>query len=284
MNKEAKITKPTTSKTTAPVVKDKKIAIDIMHFKANRISFWLILLAIALNVAMFIIIYKTNTSKLAADVQLGLDLIVNVVFMLTCFLAAEKTKRYSREWGIVSIVLGGLEIARIFWIPLFYFLNGGITSGSFSACVILLSVGGASMIFAGIIALIKHRILEENAPLLRGAVASVPTKVKGATPMVKEDKPVPATNKKKAPMFSNITYTKKESIDSKFDEFVVTYNYRKYIIHYFIFFLKKDHASINDAKREFNEAVKNGKIKRYTWAFMMKCGTSIEKREGNGER
>ena len=56
----------------------RKVAVDMLHYRNNALSFWLILLTIALNIAMFIIIYKTNTSNLAADLQLGFDLIINV--------------------------------------------------------------------------------------------------------------------------------------------------------------------------------------------------------------
>lgn len=148
------------------VIKDPKIAIDIMHYKNNRASFWLILLTIALNIGMFIIIYRTNTSDLAADLQLGIDLLINVIFMLICFLAAEKTKRYSKSWGIVSIVLGFIQIVRIFWIPLYYFLNNGINSGAFASCVVLLALSGFSIIFAGFISIFKYKILAKNEPLI----------------------------------------------------------------------------------------------------------------------
>ncbi|MCQ2795021.1 MAG: hypothetical protein MJ214_02265 [Bacilli bacterium] len=160
--------KPTAKSVTKVELSEKrKISFDMMHYRNNRSSFWLILLTIALNVAMFIIIYKTNTDDLKADLQLGFDLIINVVFMLTAFLAAEKTKRYSREWGIVSFVLGGVQVARIFWIPLYYYLNGGITPGAFSACVILLAGGAACMIIAGALTLIKYRILKDHEPLIK---------------------------------------------------------------------------------------------------------------------
>lgn len=162
-SKHEEVAKVTTKKRT----KDRAISYDMMHYKGNRSSFWLILLAIALNIAMFIIIYRANTSKLAADLQLGFDLIINVVFMLVAFLAAEKTKRYSKEWGIVSFVLGGIQVARIFWIPLYYYLNGGISSGEFSACVILQACGAAACIFAGALTLIKYRILQDHEPLIK---------------------------------------------------------------------------------------------------------------------
>lgn len=254
---------------------DKKIDIDMYHYKPNRSAFWLILLAIVLNIAMFIIIYKTNTSILSADVQLGIDLIVNVVFMLTCFLAAEKTKRYSKDWGIASIVLGGIEAARIFWIPLYYYLNGGISAGSFTACVVLLSGACASLIVAGLITLAKYKIIQDNAPILDGYLAK-----KGVKPQTVKIKT--KSIKAKTQAFTNFEYRKKATSEKSFDEFEVKYVYKKYIIYYYIFFLKEDHATLEDAKKEVNNAMKSGRLLRYTWAYMMKCGNVIEKSRVKG--
>lgn len=250
-------------------LKGNKIAIDMMHYKPNRASFWLILLTIALNVAMFIIIYKTNTSAVAADLQLGFDLIINVTFMLACFLAAEKTKRYSKEWGITSIVLGGLEAARIFWIPLYYYLNGGISVGSFIACIVLLAGAGAGLIFGGLICLAKYKLLQDHAPLLDGYLVAHYRKA---------TKPVVVKKKKSA--FTNISYKKKTAPDSKFDEYVVTFTYKRRIIPYYMFFLKTDHVSMEMAKKEFYMDMQDGTAKRYARAFMLKCGSALEKVKG----
>lgn len=278
MNKNNQVSvKPTKTK----VVKDKKISIDIMHFKSNRSSFWLILLAIALNVAMFIIIYKTNTSDLKADVQLGLDLLINVIVMLACFLAAEKTKRYSKQWGIISIVLGGIQFARIFWIPLYYYLNGGINAAYFAACFVLLAAGAASLIVAGVITLIKYKILEMNKPLLPGAVTAVEVKEKKIkeTKEIKEvkvkEKIAPKKEKVISEVFSNVKYTKKPAADPKFDEYVVTFDYKKDTIVYFMFFLKGERVSLDDVKKEFNELKENGELKKYARMYMNKCGRAL---------
>lgn len=147
--------------------KNKVMLIDMMHYKPNRVSFWLTLLTIALNIAMFIIIYKTNTSDLAADPQLGVDLLINVIFMLLCFLAAEKTKNYDKRWGSISIVLGIIQNLRIFWIPLYYFLNHGINAGGFAACVVLLVLGAVALVVSGIFTLAKCKTLAEHEPLLK---------------------------------------------------------------------------------------------------------------------
>jgi len=146
-----------------------KERIDLMHYKNNKISFWLILFTIALNVAMFLIIY--TTTGCTASVQLGIDLMVNIIFLLLCFLAAEKTKRYSRDWGITSIVLGGLEILRICWIPLYYFLaykksGTGLDTAKFISCLLLLLFAGICLIIAGITTIKKAKILKNNKPLI----------------------------------------------------------------------------------------------------------------------
>jgi len=150
-------------------VKDKTISIDMLHYKANRLSFWLILLTIALNIAMFLIIYKTTDCT--PNIQLGIDLLVNVIIMLVCFLAAEKTKHYSKSWGIVSIIMGHLQVVRIFWIPLYYFLQfretgKGLGVAGFVWCAILLLLSGISMIIAGIINNKKCNTRDLNEPLL----------------------------------------------------------------------------------------------------------------------
>lgn len=153
-----------------PVIKDKKIGIDMLHYTANRLSFWLIILAIALNIVMFLIIYKTT--ECTSNVLLGIDLLINVIFMLVCFLAAEKTKHYSKTWGITSICLGGFQIIRIFIVPLYYYLmfvannKTGLPTSKFVWCVILLVLCAAALIAGGVYSIIKHKVISNNKPLL----------------------------------------------------------------------------------------------------------------------
>jgi len=151
------------------IKKDKVIGIDMMHYKPNRLSFWLIMLTIALNIVMFLIIYRTTDCT--PNVQLGIDLLVNVLLMLACFLAAEKTKHYSKNWGIASIAIGHFQIIRIFFIPLLYFIQfkntgKGLTTGPFVWVCVLLVLSGISMILAGLFSNKKHNVLALNEPLL----------------------------------------------------------------------------------------------------------------------
>lgn len=155
---------------------------DIMRYKNNSASFWLCILAIVFNVAMFLIIYKTTNCT--PNVQLGIDLMINIIVLLAAFLIAEKTKAYNKKGAYFSIGLGVVEILRIFWIPLFYFTKYmeylkvedkgsysgivGLDPNGFTWCCILLTAAGVSLIFAGVICLVKGKRLNEHLKNLEG--------------------------------------------------------------------------------------------------------------------
>ncbi len=155
---------------------------DIMRYKNNTASFWLCILAICFNVAMFLIIFKeTNCTP---DFQLGIDLLVNICILLAAFLLAEKTKTYDKRGGYYTIALGIIEVLRIFWIPLKYFMNYltylgvedkgsytgviGLSTTEFIWCAVLLSCAALSLIGAGIICLTKGNRLQKHLESLKG--------------------------------------------------------------------------------------------------------------------
>lgn len=155
---------------------------DIMRYKNNSASFWLCILAIVCNVAMFLIIYKSTNCT--PNMQLGVDLLINVLVLLAAFLIAERTKAYNKNGAYGAIGLGTIEILRIFWIPLFYFnkymeylkvedkgsYSGiiGLDPNGFTWCCILLTAAGVALIFAGVICLVKEKRLEEHLKNLEG--------------------------------------------------------------------------------------------------------------------
>lgn len=150
-------------------VEKKEIETDIMRYKNNSLSFLLCIIAIVCNVAMFLSLYS-NTACVP-NFQLGIDLLVNVIFLLSCFLAAEKLKTYNVSWSYVAFVIAGIEILRIFWIPTMYLKSGledplkGLNAGQFTFIVIMMVIAAVSLVGAGIITLIKAKRL--NAHLKR---------------------------------------------------------------------------------------------------------------------
>lgn len=151
---------------------------DIMRYKKNSASFWLCILAICFDVAMFLIIYKD--ANCVPNWALGIDLLINIIMILAFFLTAEKTKAYTLNGGYTAYVLGVIQIARIFWIPLTYFIEWvnrqgeiaanpdanlssiGLSSTKFIWCVALLIASAVASIIAGYICNAKHKRLEEH--------------------------------------------------------------------------------------------------------------------------
>ena len=176
---------------------EQEIKTDIMRYKTNGLSFWLCMLAIVFNVAMFLIIY--TTSSCVPNFELGLDLLINVLFLLAAFLTAEKTKAYNKKAGYAALAIGAVEVIRIFWIPLKYFnlwkqwsvqvaeakanylaqgmtleemapllpVVNGLNSGQFTWCVILLILACLSMVGAGIVSILKANKLQAHLAKLQ---------------------------------------------------------------------------------------------------------------------
>ena len=177
---------------TLELYSQEEIKTDIMRYKTNGLSFWLCVLSIVFNVAMFLIIYTSRSCT--PNFELGLDLLVNVIFMLAAFLAAEKTKAYKSSAGYVAMGLGAIEILRIFWIPLKYYkmflaweveVNAmtekllaegktaeeiaillprisGLNAGQFTWCIVLLVAACLALVAAGVIAILKSRKLRAH--------------------------------------------------------------------------------------------------------------------------
>ena len=169
-----------------------EIKTDIMRYRPNGASFWLCMLAVILNVSMFLIVYTNKACT--TDWELGIDLLVNVMFMLAAFLTAEKTKAYNKSAGYVAIGLGAIQILRIFWIPLKYFnmwsawkmesdlltqqylsegktleqITGllpkvtGLDGTQFTWCVALFAACCVALVIAGIIAILKSNKLKAH--------------------------------------------------------------------------------------------------------------------------
>lgn len=145
---------------------------DILRYTTNKLSYWLCILAIVFNVANFLICYKINSAAAATDkianFLLGLDLLVNVILIIVFFLLAEKTKAYKKEASYVCIGLAVVEVARIFIIPLSYYLayvetgSYGLDLIGFIWCIVLLILAAASLVGAALINLKKYNTLQDH--------------------------------------------------------------------------------------------------------------------------
>ena len=96
---------------------EKSIRLDRMRFTKNTLASGLALLAILFDVFYFISIYESNVGSWYYNILMGASILYNLVFMLAAFLSSEGIKNYKIGYSYVMIVLGILQIVRIFIYP-----------------------------------------------------------------------------------------------------------------------------------------------------------------------
>ena len=97
------------------------IRLDRMRFTKNTLSSSLVIIAIVFDVFFFINIYKSdinhNVGNFYDQIRIGASIIYNLVFMLAAFLSSEGIKNYKIQYAYILVVLGILQIVRIFILP-----------------------------------------------------------------------------------------------------------------------------------------------------------------------
>ena len=92
--------------------------IDRMRYTKNTASSRLALLAIVFDILFFISIYKSDVGTYYYTITIGASIIYNLVFLLAAFLCSEGVKNYRIGYSWARIVLGIVQIARIFILPM----------------------------------------------------------------------------------------------------------------------------------------------------------------------
>ena len=94
---------------------------DRMRYTKNTLSSTLVIIAIVFNVFYFINIYNSdvghNVGNFYYQIRTGASILYNLIFMLAAFLSSEGVKNYKIGYCGALIVLGVLQIVRIFILP-----------------------------------------------------------------------------------------------------------------------------------------------------------------------
>lgn len=96
---------------------ERTIQLDRMRFTKNTLSANFALLAILLDVCFFISIYETNAGSYYYNILMGASILYNLIFLLAAFLSSEGVKNYNVGYSYLLILLGIIQIARIFIYP-----------------------------------------------------------------------------------------------------------------------------------------------------------------------
>ena len=97
---------------------DKNIRLDRMRYTKNTTASGLALLAILFNVFYFISIYESDVGSWYYNILVGASILYNLIFMLAAFLSSEGIKNYKIGYSYLMIVLGIIQLARIFIYPM----------------------------------------------------------------------------------------------------------------------------------------------------------------------
>ena len=97
---------------------EKQIRTDRMKYTKNTVSSRFCYLAIALDVLFFINIYESDRGSWYYQILIGASIIYNLLFLLFTFLASEGVKNYHPGYTSLLYVLGGIQIIRVFILPL----------------------------------------------------------------------------------------------------------------------------------------------------------------------
>ena len=153
---------------------DRATQLDRMRYTKNTASSRLALLAIVFDVIFFIILYKSDVENYYYTAMIGASIIYNLVFMLAVFHCSEGVKAYRTSYSWVMIVLGVIQIVRIFILPMdahrTLLKNGEPVMGDaqficMTACLVL---SAACLFLGALVNLNKSRALNAHIASLQG--------------------------------------------------------------------------------------------------------------------
>ena len=142
-----------------------KINVERMRYKNDSLSFLLCMTALIADVVMFSLIYSNSVLTSLTGVQgfnyytIGIDIIVNILFMLFAFYVGEELKTYHIKWAIAPILMGLLQLYRIFDFPKSMMQFGFITEKIYRICVICLIFSAVCLFVASVNTFIKATLL-----------------------------------------------------------------------------------------------------------------------------
>lgn len=157
---------------------EKTIRLDRMRYTKNTLASGLALLSILFNVFFFISIYESNVGSWYYNILIGASILYNLVFMLAAFLSSEGIKNYKIGYAYVMIVLGLIQIARIFIFPMrahaatVTIQDQAVTvmeNRQFIFCVIWLLASAVCLIVGAVVGMVRSRALQAHIASLNKA-------------------------------------------------------------------------------------------------------------------
>ncbi len=150
---------------------EKTIRLDRMRYTKNSLASTLAILAILFDVFYFISIYESNVGSWYYNILIGASILYNLIFMLAAFLSSEGIKNYKIGYSYVMIVLGLIQILRIFIYPMRAHAAAVtiqdqavqvMETRQFLFCQIWLIASAACLIVGAVVGMIRSRALKAH--------------------------------------------------------------------------------------------------------------------------
>ncbi len=142
-----------------------------MRFTRNSTSAILAYVSILFNVFYYVYLYNFDIGNYYYNAITGVSIVYNLLFLLFAFLSSEGVKNYSNKFAFVLMVLGTLQIVRIFYIPLNAFRATITIAGEtvkvmnekqFITIAVFLSISAVAAIVSGIVGIFKTSMLRSH--------------------------------------------------------------------------------------------------------------------------
>ena len=157
---------------------EKTIRLDRMRYTKNTPASGLALLAILFDVFFFISIYESNVGSWYYNILMGASILYNLVFLLAAFLCSEGIKNYKIGYAYGMIVLGIIQLVRIFIYPVtahnstVIIQEKAVTvmeNPQFIRCVLYLLLSAACLIVGAVVGMTRSKALKDHLASLKVA-------------------------------------------------------------------------------------------------------------------
>ena len=142
---------------------------DRLRYTKNKLSSTLAILAIVFDALYFVSLYSSDVGKYFYTYIIGASIVYNLLFLLCTFLSSEGVKGYKLSYSILLIVVGALQLVRIFYIPLNALLTEvtvgadvvrAMGIGQFIYVTICLFLSAVCCVAGGVVGIIKTLTLQ----------------------------------------------------------------------------------------------------------------------------
>lgn len=143
---------------------------DRLRYTKDSFSSTMAILAIVFDCLYFVSIYQSDVGTYYYNWLIGVSIVYNLIFLLAAFLASESVKNRRTGYSGILVVLGVIQIARIFILPMQAHAAVAQVNGvevvvmddkQFIYCVVCLVASAVCCVVAAVVSARNNKILAD---------------------------------------------------------------------------------------------------------------------------